>query len=324
MEALSKGKLDKHDQESYEELEDDFFDDAFELVFDEAFHRAASASPTPSHEQTKNMQESWLKVQTEINRIGKRRKRKQTFWLSGVVAASVTLGALLFSVPAGTQAVSPFVQTIKDWGNGMKSIVIKDGTEKMLGADPSTAKTPPPPNPGIEDAPKVFSEETVEQASEFERDFTQTLVPVKVTEEEARSGFNGDFLLSKAIPERFNNIKFELMLDIDGARPLDSDFESDQLRVLYTIESTNVQDEIIQFDFIWIHPGQVIENPVLRETTTVTLKDGSDAFFSTGPTYNTFQWMMGSTNVSIYGTVSKTELLAIANDLQKQKFHFNN
>ncbi|WJH29446.1 hypothetical protein N6H13_01200 [Paenibacillus sp. CC-CFT742] len=69
----------------------------------------------------------------------------RTLKLSVVVAASLTIGGVIFSLPSGTQAVSPFVQSIKDWGNGMKSIIIEDRTAQ-LGADPSTAKTLPPLN----------------------------------------------------------------------------------------------------------------------------------------------------------------------------------
>lgn len=75
--------------------------------------------------------------------------------LSFVIAASVALGAVLFSVPTDTQAVSPFVQTIKDWGNGMKSIIIKDRTNEIVGLDPLAAKTSAPPERGIEDAPQI-------------------------------------------------------------------------------------------------------------------------------------------------------------------------
>ncbi|WP_186323445.1 hypothetical protein [Paenibacillus xylanexedens] len=323
---MSKGKLDKHDHESYEELEDDYFDDAFDLAFDEAFRRAASTPPTPSKEQTKNMQESWLNVQTEINKIGKRRRRKQTFWLSGVVAASVALGALLFSVPAGTQAVSPFMQTIKDWGNGMKSIVIKDGTEQIVGKDPSTARTPPPPEPGIEDAPTI----SIIEGDDLPVEYDRTFGPVEVTEEQARSGFLGDFLLSNAIPERFTHVKFELLLedreeDSEQSNSSDDrDYESDHMRVRYSTWVNDNEEEVIQFDYMWIRPGQVDTAPVLRETDMVRLDDGSEALIAIGPPYNTFQWMMGSTNVSMFGTINKAEMLAIANDLQKQRFPSTN
>ncbi|WP_053781925.1 hypothetical protein [Paenibacillus xylanivorans] len=318
---MSKGKSDKHIDSFDSELEDDFFDAAFDMAFDEAFHEAVSATPTVSN--TEPMRQSWLQVQKEIARLGARKKRMRTVRLSVIVAASVTIGAVIFSLPSGTQAVSPFVQSIKDWGNGMKSIVIEDRTTH-LGADPSTAKTPPPPERGINEAPTFSSgDEQPEEEGEIKLPFyeeSHLLEPIIVTKDIARSGFKGDFLLSKAIPKRFTKIKYELMLDtLNPVNPEDY-YESERMRVRYTGVGKNGEEEIIQFDYAYVLPGQVIEGPMLRETSIVKLADGSDAFLSLGPPYNTFQWMMGSVNMSLFGTVSEEEMIAIANDLQEQKF----
>lgn len=318
MEVLSKGKSDKHIDSFDSELEDDFFDAAFDMAFDEAFHQAVSATPTVSN--TEPMRQSWLQVQKEIARIGARKKRMRTVRLSVIVAASVTIGAVIFSLPSGTQAVSPFVQSVKEWGNGVKSIVIEDRTTQ-LGADPSTAKTPPPPERGINEAPKFYSGDIPED--EIVLPFyeeSHLLEPIIVTKDIARSGFKGDFLLSKAIPERFTKIKYELMLDtLNPVNPEDY-YESERMRVRYTGVGKNGEEEIIQFDYAYVLPGQVIEGPMLRETSIVKLADGSEAFMYLGPPYNTFQWMMGSVNMSLFGTVSEEEMTAIANDLQEQKF----
>lgn len=315
---MSKGKSDKHIDSFDSELEDDFFDAAFDMAFDEAFHQAVSATPTVSN--TEPMRQSWLQVQKEIARVGVRKKRMRTIRLSVIVAASVTIGAVIFSLPSGTQAVSPFVQSVKEWGNGVKSIVIEDRTTQ-LGADPSTAKTPPPPERGINEAPKFYSGDIPED--EIVLPFyeeSHLLEPIIVTKDIARSGFKGDFLLSKAIPERFTKIKYELMLDtLNPVNPEDY-YESERMRVRYTGVGKNGEEEIIQFDYAYVSPGQVIEGPMLRETSIVKLADGSDAFMYLGPPYNTFQWMMGSVNMSLFGTVSEEEMTAIANDLQEQKF----
>jgi len=318
VEVLSKGKSDKHIDSFDSELEDDFFDAAFDMAFDEAFHQAVSATPAYN---TESMRQSWLQVQKEIDRVGVRKKRMRTIRLSVIVAASVTIGAVIFSMPTGTQAVSPFVQSIKDWGNGMKSIVIEDRTTH-LGADPSTAKTPPPPERGVNEAPKFYFGDEPEEDEDIVLPFYETshlLEPIVVTKKIARSGFMGDFLLSKAIPERFTKIKFELMLDtLNPVNPEDY-YESQRMRVRYSGEGKN-GEEVIQFDYAYVSPGQIIEGPMLRETSIVKLADGSDAFMYLGPPYNTFQWMMGSVNMSLFGTVSEEEMIAIANDLQEQKF----
>lgn len=313
---MSKGKSDRHVEHFNSELEDEYFDATFDLAFDEAFHQAVSSLPASN---TEPMRQSWLQVQREITRIGVRRKRMRTLRLSLVVAASLTIGGVIFSLPSGTQAVSPFVQSIKDWGNGVKSIVIEDRTTQ-LGADPSTAKTAPPPERGINEAPQIFTGDEVEEFVQQFEDKSIVLEEVVVTEEIARSGFKGDFLLSRAIPERFKKVKYELILNPDIPVNSDDYYKTDRMRVRYMGEGKNGEEEIIQFDYVNVMPGQVIEGPMLRETNVVKLADGSDAFVYIGPPYNTFQWMMGSVNMSLFGTVSQEEMIAIANDLQEQKF----
>lgn len=326
METLSKGKFDKQNHQ-YAEFDDEFFDAAFDAAFDQAFEQATSApaSLKGNNDVTENMRDSWLKVQREINKMGKQRKRMRTLKLSGVVAASIMLGAVIFSMPTGMQAVSPFVQTMKDWGNGVKSIIIQDRSNDLMTPDPSHAKTAPPPERGIDEAPQIFPSEEQDQPNmDAEAETSQVFVPVEVTEEEARSGFIGDFLLSNAIPERFTDVTFELLLDRDRPANSPDPEKSDHMRVRYSGTDKDGKEEVIQFDYVWIYPGQIVEGPMLRETSVVDLKDGSEAFMSLGPPYNTFQWMMGSTNVSLFGTVSEEEMLAIANDLQKQRFPSTN
>ncbi|PQP81731.1 hypothetical protein C0Q44_18755 [Paenibacillus sp. PCH8] len=310
---MSKGKSDNHVELFKLELEDDYFDAAFDLAFDEAFHQAVS---TPSASNTESMQQSWQKVQKEINRIGVRRKRMRTLRLSVVVAASVTIGAVIFSLPSGTQAVSPFVQSIKDLGNGMKSIIIEDRTTQ-LGADPSTAKTPPPPEPGANEV--SYTEDPDLNMPTFELS-DHLLRPVVVSEDIARQGFMGDFLLSRVIPEQFNEVTFELMLDTENPVNPDNYYESKRMRIRYTSEGKSEDEAIIQFDYAYVMPGQVIEGLMLRETGTVKLEDGTEALIYIGPPFNSIQWMMGSVNMSLFSTISEEEMIAIANDFQVQKF----
>ncbi|WP_440109161.1 hypothetical protein [Paenibacillus sp. QZ-Y1] len=313
---MSTGKSDKHTYQLNAELEDDFFDAAFDLAFDGAFDQAVSAPPPVTN--TENMRQSWLNVQKEITKLGARKKRVRTLRLSIIVAASVTIGAVIFSLPTGTQAVSPFVQSIKDWGNGVKTFVIQDRTAKPMGADPSTAKTAPPPENGISQPPLFFDYET---ADVYQPPLESHLLePVVVSKETARSGFIGDFILSKAIPERFTDITYELMLDVNNPINPDDYYESQRMRVRYLSLLKGKEKEIIQFDYAYVYPGQILEGSLLRETSIVKLDDGSDAFMSVGPPYNTFQWMMGSVNMSLFGTLTEEEMIAIANDLLEQKF----
>lgn len=309
MEALSKGKQSKLEQPFDSGLEDEYFDAAFEQAFDEAFQQAASA---PSASRTESMHQSWQKVQKEIERIGARKRKLRTFKLSGIVAASVTIGAVLFSLPSGTQAVSPIVQSIKNWGNGMKSIMVEEKSVN-LSPDPSTAKTPPPPDRES----SFLSQEEVNSfsAREFEH---HTFSSVAVTEEIARDGFVGEFILSKAIPARFNKVKYELMLDPDNPVNPDNYYESDVLRVKYSIQGISDTDEQIQFDYEYVKPGHSIEKTPLQKSEAVKLIDGSEALVYVGPPFNSIQWMTGSLSMSLFGSVTEEEMIAIANDFLEQ------
>ncbi|MGQ8871953.1 hypothetical protein [Paenibacillus sp. TSA_86.1] len=306
---MSKGKLNKLEQQFDSDLEDEYFDAAFEQAFDEAFQQASSA---PSASRTESMQQSWQKIQKEIERIGVRRRRMRTFKLSGVVAASVTIGAVIFSLPSGTQAVSPIVQSIKNWGNGMKSIMVEEKSVN-LNPDPSTAKTPPPP----ERESSFVSPDEAASAPAFEIS-KHMFRSVAVTEEIARDGFVGEFILSKAIPARFNKVKYELMLDTDNPVNPEDYYQSDVLRVKYSIQGKSDTDELIQFDYEYVKPGQSIEKSPLQKSEAVKLVDGSEALVYVGPPFNSIQWMTGPLSMSMFGSVTEEEMIAIANDFLEQ------
>ena len=309
MEALSKGKLNKLEHQFDSGLEDEYFDAAFEQAFDEAFQQATS---TPSASRTESMQHSWQKVHKEIERIGARKRKIRTFKLSGIVAASVTIGAVIFSLPSGTQAVSPIVQSIKDWSNGMKSIMVEDKSVN-LSPDPSTAKTPPPPD--LESSTIIHDEAEDIPAFELNK---HVFRPVAVTEKIARDGFIGEFIISKAIPARFDKIKYELVLDTENPVNPDNYYESDMMRVKYSIQGKSDTDELIQFDYEYVKPGQSLEKTSLQKSTVVKLADDSEALMYVGPPFNSIQWMTGSLSMSLFGTVTEEEMIAIANDFLEQ------
>ncbi|MEC0239639.1 hypothetical protein P4H66_07170 [Paenibacillus dokdonensis] len=96
----------------------------YEEWFEVAFDRAVSSSSLTSDESKKA---SWKKVQAEIEQINQKRKRRRRIQLSGIVAASFIAGAILFSPPGVTTAISPIMKSVVDLGNGMMNIVIRNG-----------------------------------------------------------------------------------------------------------------------------------------------------------------------------------------------------
>ncbi|WP_342551355.1 hypothetical protein [Paenibacillus sp. FSL R7-0652] len=306
---MNRGRLNKLEEPLDSGLEDEYFDAAFEQAFDEAFQQAATA---PSASRSQSMQQSWHKVQREIEILGAHKRRIRTLKLSGLVAASVMIGAVLFSLPTGTQAVSPLVQSIKNWGNGMKSIIVEEKSVD-LSPDPSTAKTPPPPD--MESNYSFHADAEGIPVFELEK---HVFRPVAVTEEIAREGFLGEFILSKAIPARFDKMKYELLLDTENPVNPDDYYESDMMRIRYSIQGKSDTEELIQINYEYVRPGQSLEKTPLQKSKAVKLTDGNDALVYVGPPFNSIQWMTGTLSMSLFGTVTEEEMIAIANDFLEQ------
>lgn len=305
---LNRGRQNKLEEQWDSGLEDEYFDAAFEQAFDEAFQQAVSA---PSVSRNESMHQSWQKVQQEIERLGARKRRMRTLKLSTIVAASVMVGAVIFSLPSGTQAVSPIVQSIKNWSNGMKSIIVEDQSVQ-LAPDPSTAKTPPPPDRELS---AIHEEEGQFPAFELDK---HVFRPVVVTEQVARGGFMGEFIVPNVLPARFDKIKYMLMLDTENPVNEDDYYESDRMRIRYTVTGKTEDEELMMFDYEYVMPGQSIEKTSLRESEIVKLIDGSEALVYVGEPYNSIQWMTGSLSMSMFGTITREEMIAIANDFLEQ------
>lgn len=96
----------------------------YEEWFDVAFDRAVTSSSLTTEE---NKQASWKKVQARLEQVNRKRTRRRRMQLSGIVAASFVAGAILFSPPGVTKAVSPIVKTVVDMGNGVIGIVVRNG-----------------------------------------------------------------------------------------------------------------------------------------------------------------------------------------------------
>jgi hypothetical protein len=142
--------------------------------------------------------------------------------------------------------------------------------------------------------------------------------PVAVTEEIAREGFLGEFILSKAIPARFDKMKYELLLDTENPVNPDDYYESDMMRIRYSIQGKSDTEELIQINYEYVRPGQSLEKTPLQKSKAVKLTDGNDALVYVGPPFNSIQWMTGTLSMSLFGTVTEEEMIAIANDFLEQ------
>ena len=107
------------------------FDRAFDSAFEDAVKKhLPSPDPDPS----------WARVEMILKKRGNIRKYK---WIPYAAAAAVIIGAFLFATPSVTKAFTPFSQAIKSIQSGVSSIIFGNDSENQ-----GKAKTAPPPDNG--------------------------------------------------------------------------------------------------------------------------------------------------------------------------------
>lgn len=268
------------------------YDDWFDEAFDEAFDRAASRSSLPTDNESKR--QSWQQVKLQIERTNKKKQRIRRFQLAGVIAASMAFGALVFSQPSMTQAVSPIYQQIIDWGNDITGQMFS----KKEPLDTSKALTIPPPDiqiqPGQENTDQVPPAEVVETNVVHFTDSDESL-----TESQKRVLFKIPEI--GYIPDGY---KFYEATGI-------SESDQDPLLDLH-LHYKNADGEVFYIDLTDMLaersfglPGQVIE--------TLTLKSGAEAYLT--ETSIRFLYDSDKVLVNISGFFSKDELVKIANSI---------
>jgi len=268
------------------------YDDWFDEAFEEAFDRAASRSSLPTDNESKR--QSWQQVKLQIERTNKKKQRLRRFHLSGVIAASMMLGAFVFSQPSITQALSPIYQQIVDWGDGITGQIFG----KKEPVDTSKALTAPPPDL----APSSGQENTdqVPEAAIVEsNDVPFTDTDESLTESQKRVLFK--------IPEiGYTPEGFEFH-EATGIA------ESEQAPLLdLHLQYKNADEKFFYIDLIDMSAeraismgGEVIE--------TLTLQSGAKAYLT--ETNLRFMHDNDSILVNISGFFSKDEFVEIANSI---------
>ncbi|KOP68724.1 Tat pathway signal protein [Bacillus sp. FJAT-18019] len=268
------------------------YDDWFDEAFEEAFDRAASRSSLPTNNESKR--QSWQQVKLQIERSNKKKQRLRRFHLSGVIAASMMLGAFVFSQPSITQAVSPIYQQIVDWGDGITGQIFG----KKEPVDTSKALTAPPP-----DLAPSSGQESTDQVPEAviveSNDVPFTDTDESLTESQKRVLFK--------IPEiGYTPEGFEFH-EATGIA------ESEQAPLLdLHLQYKNADEKFFYIDLIDTSAdraismgGEVIE--------TLTLQSGAKAYLT--ETNLRFMHDNDSILVNISGFFSKDEFVKIANSI---------
>lgn len=260
----------------------------FDQWFDDAFDNSVTSSSLSSDE---SKQQSWKKVQAQINKHNTFKKRMRHFQLAAVVAASVAAGAIIFNPPTLTQAVSPMYSSIKEWGDGVVEIIFSSNVQ----GSNEDAKTSAPPNvyPEDEDNPSAVLDRVVEFQSK----------PLSI--EEVQNEISFSYPNIQHIPDRLKLVSSEL--------PPDTSVEkSDQVTMTYRTDNNETMRIILQSTNHLIG----VTSHGSPDTEILTLDNDIEAYFTPGR-FNDIQFLYNGLQFRIYGNVTKEELLQMVESLPK-------
>ncbi|WP_196427319.1 DUF4367 domain-containing protein [Paenibacillus woosongensis] len=265
----------------------------FNILFDEAFDEATKQLP-PYIDAYK--QQSWNAIQPKLMKQARRRKRWK--WLRryeviALVAAFMLFSAILFTPPIVTEAVSPIYQELRSWGNGMSQIIFgkgrqpdESGVTYALNASYDEADVSQPP------CPKVFPLSMKTQLNDLRESLPFSLP--KITYMPRGYRFNS----AEPITGKGSALDPAVNGQIEGVYLLFETRHNQQLTMMF---KTLKEDEIIRM-------------PYEENIETVTLNNGTIAYFTPGKTAQ-ITFMIGDIYFMAAGGMDKEELLKIANGL---------
>ncbi|CAM2778448.1 DUF4367 domain-containing protein [Paenibacillus sediminis] len=266
-------------------MKNEKYDELFDKLFDESFEQALSVSYLTSEDAKKS---SWLKVQRQIESMNRRKNRLRGIRMISVVAASVLIGAVLFSPPVVTKALSPFYQGVQSFGDGMVSVIFGNQNNALSKED---AKTPPPPE-AVEDPNKPSATMIKEGNSSFET--------VPFSEAQSKVSFTLPGL--SYIPAKFQIDHVELLFESNKTL-------SSQATLFYKSSDGN-QFRVI-FDQIELNEVQTSSGT--NHTEEIELSKDSKAYLTIdGSKFSSIQFMVNDIHVKIFGQLSRDELIEIA------------
>ncbi|RED39869.1 DUF4367 domain-containing protein [Paenibacillus sp. VMFN-D1] len=264
----------------------------FEEWFDSAFEKAASSTSLTSEDSKKA---SWNKVRARLNEVNRSRRRNRHLQLGGVVAASFVAGAVIFSSTAVTKAISPLIDSIVDWGDGVKNVAFLQDDQSDTGG---IAKTPPPPNymDGETDPPpwdgKIISSEqgvpTTRPLSEVQKELSFTIP---------------DF--SGRIPERYH---------FKQSTVIAKDLETKKYNEITMLYTGPKEDDNLFITVSRILPNSSTGYFTNGEPVKIKLKNGYEAYY-TESNMNSLIMKYNKVQLYIISTASKEEILNLVEPL---------
>ncbi|WP_211748314.1 hypothetical protein [Paenibacillus sp. Marseille-Q4541] len=299
---MSSEKSDNMFADDSETVYDREFEDAFDL----AFENAAAASTSVDKE---SMEASWHNVQAELQKMGRRKRRLMRWKLGGVIAASITLGATIFSIPAGLQADTLFVEKLEKMGDDFILSFTGKDTEKEA-EDTTGALTLPPPAPSEAKPPEGtgLPEGTIISSHDLQ--------PVTVSRQIALDGLTfvyHDF----EVPFTPDKKDYQLLLDENNPVDPDNIYHSEELILEYYKDDENLLT--IQINQKFNKNKNSVNMVITGDPEPITLEDGTAAIYYDSSPLSNFDKIAYRNNlvfVLITGTLAKEDMIATANAIQ--------
>ncbi len=280
-----------------EKMENPEYPAEFETLFNEAFENAIDSLPSYSESERRT---SWEQIQKKLERNKTRRRRRRQAQLFGIVAASMLLGAALFSPPLVTKAISPIFQELKNLGSGMSRMVFGNGQPQ---SDPALAKTPPPPDGFTE-------EELREMNKSVHLVDAGTYETVEMSMEDAKETLAFSLPRITNIPERFTLTSLQVV--IPSGTPEDPNTFGKSAHLLYKSED----NKMLRLMFDLLMNNEILSTMSKENTEEIELDNGNVAYLSSG-NMTEINMMIGDVYFNVIGDVNKEEIVAIANGLNQ-------
>lgn len=256
----------------------------FDRLFDDACDKVENATDTFSTDY----RPSYAKVKKRIRAIEKRRTIKRSFRRISVIVASLLLGATIFSSIPVTKAFYPFYQTLKELPGEIATLFFGNQDK----TDSNGAKTAPPTEGKL-------------QQDGIKNNIKGESKTVTVSLEEARKQVNFDIPTFGYIPASYELRKTELLL-LPG--------ESSSTKVTFTFKDQ-------ENNTFWVTLIQLEDNTTIgsgankEQMQKVQLKYGTGYLVIAPDGSSRLEFLKGNIYVSILGTLSKNDLIRLAENL---------
>lgn len=263
--------------------------DKFDQIFDEAFDEAAKNLTTPDPTA------SWNRIE---NRLKRRSKRRTWLHILPYLVASFILGAAIFGTPTSTKAFSPIFQHMKSFKNDVVSFIF--GSLDTTNTKPKTA---PPPDASEDTSEDALGGLDIAVGQSTEKHYRSW---AEVTQHNVFPPVAIEY-----IPDGFKQSDIILFFK--------STQETATKAVLLFTNEAN-ERFILKMDVLGRNETITSNNDTANGTLeTIPIHDSEAYLFVTADDRKILEYLYTNMHISISGSLSKEDLIKIAENIKKRE-----